>query len=270
MSLPNSFDFYLKAERALPDRLAREETMAATRSRDGSKAGPKVSSEEPDLGDLFFVDNKGSKVSKGKKGKKGATGDSDTVKKASGKAAHVSTESSHEAEWERILFGVNAGADNDDNDDEQETDHASLSGPESADADADDDSGITSDNEPAHAQKGRQRTTRKGAAEKKDKKPVWHDDDDENLSIDLAGKDRLRKLRKSEEETLISGPEFAKRVREQAKHTNTHAPAHRPTHTHPPIHPSTHAHPRTHIHTHTQRHTKPHTHTHTTQTHASV
>jgi hypothetical protein len=41
--------------------------MAATRSRDGSKAAPKAPSEEPGLGDLFFVDNKGSKVSKGKK-----------------------------------------------------------------------------------------------------------------------------------------------------------------------------------------------------------
>ena len=132
--------------------------MAATRSRDGSKAAPKAPSEEPGRGDLFFVDNKGSKGSKGKKGKKG---ESDVVKKASGKGAHVSTESSHEAEWERILFGVNAGADNDDNEEEEEADHASLSGPESADADADDDSGIASDNEPAHAQKGRQRTTRK-------------------------------------------------------------------------------------------------------------
>jgi hypothetical protein len=249
-----------KAGRALPDSRARED-MAATRSRDGSKAAPKAPSEEPGLGDLFFVDNKGSKVSKGKKGKKG---ESDVVKKASGKGAHVSTESSHEAEWERILFGVNAGADNDDNDDEEEADHASLSGPESADADADDDSGIASDNEPAHAQKGRQRTTRKGAAEKKDKKPVWHDDDDENLNIDLAGKDRLRKLRKSEEETLISGPEFAKRVREQAKHTNTHALTHPPTHlpppsthTHTPTHPPTH----TSTHTHTHTHTKAHTHT---------
>lgn len=34
---------------------------------------------------------------------------------------------------------------------------------------------------------------------------VWEDDEDEAVEVNIAGRNRLRKLRQTEEETLVSG-----------------------------------------------------------------
>jgi U3 small nucleolar RNA-associated protein 18 len=44
---------------------------------------------------------------------------------------------------------------------------------------------------------------------------VWHDSDDERLTISLASHQRLRKLRVTEAEDVISGKEYIKRLRRQ-------------------------------------------------------
>lgn len=45
--------------------------------------------------------------------------------------------------------------------------------------------------------------------------PVWVDSDDERLAISLAGTTRLRKLRQTEAEDLVSGTEYSRRLRQQ-------------------------------------------------------
>jgi hypothetical protein len=35
--------------------------------------------------------------------------------------------------------------------------------------------------------------------------PVWADEDDEKVQVNIAGRDRLRKLRQAEDDALISG-----------------------------------------------------------------
>ncbi|KAK3329002.1 WD40-repeat-containing domain protein [Apodospora peruviana] len=44
---------------------------------------------------------------------------------------------------------------------------------------------------------------------------VWEDSDDERLTVSLAGATRLRKLRATEAEDLVSGAEYARRLRQQ-------------------------------------------------------
>ncbi|KAL2833252.1 WD40-repeat-containing domain protein [Aspergillus cavernicola] len=44
---------------------------------------------------------------------------------------------------------------------------------------------------------------------------VWHDSDDERITISLAGNNRLRKLRVTESEDIISGKEYIRRLRRQ-------------------------------------------------------
>ncbi|KAK9461042.1 WD40-repeat-containing domain protein [Lipomyces oligophaga] len=46
-------------------------------------------------------------------------------------------------------------------------------------------------------------------------KAAWYDEDDERLSISLASNDRLRKLRLTEDDDLISGIEYSARLRAQ-------------------------------------------------------
>lgn len=46
-----------------------------------------------------------------------------------------------------------------------------------------------------------------------DDAPAWEDSDDDRLTVSLAGNSRLRKLRISEEEDLISGGEYSRRLR---------------------------------------------------------
>lgn len=54
--------------------------------------------------------------------------------------------------------------------------------------------------------------------------PVWIDSDDEKLAISLAGTTRLRKLRMTEAEDVVSGTEYCKRLRQQYLRLNP-APA---------------------------------------------
>lgn len=51
-------------------------------------------------------------------------------------------------------------------------------------------------------------------------RPAWDDSDDERLMISLAGNSRLRKLRASEAEDMVSGKEYAKRLRRQFQRMN--------------------------------------------------
>lgn len=44
---------------------------------------------------------------------------------------------------------------------------------------------------------------------------VWHDSDDERLAVSLAGQAKLRKLRLTESEDVISGKEYVRRLRRQ-------------------------------------------------------
>ncbi|KAL4901932.1 hypothetical protein BDW74DRAFT_159231 [Aspergillus multicolor] len=45
--------------------------------------------------------------------------------------------------------------------------------------------------------------------------PLWHDSDDERITVSLAGNNRLRKLRVNESEDIISGKEYIRRLRRQ-------------------------------------------------------
>ena len=55
-----------------------------------------------------------------------------------------------------------------------------------------------------------------GDDEEADELPaVWHDSDDERLTISLASHQRLRKLRVAESEDVISGKEYIRRLRRQ-------------------------------------------------------
>lgn len=44
---------------------------------------------------------------------------------------------------------------------------------------------------------------------------LWHDSDDERLTVSLASQNRLRKLRVAESEDVISGKEYVRRLRRQ-------------------------------------------------------
>ncbi|CAH9140592.1 unnamed protein product [Cuscuta epithymum] len=54
-----------------------------------------------------------------------------------------------------------------------------------------------------------------GEEETKERKPVWIDEEEEKTSINLAGVNRLRKLRKEEDETVVSGSTYVSRLRAQ-------------------------------------------------------
>lgn len=49
---------------------------------------------------------------------------------------------------------------------------------------------------------------------------VWHDSDDEQLTVSLADNQRLRKLRVAEAEDVISGKEYVRRLRKQYQQLN--------------------------------------------------
>ncbi|KAJ5668765.1 hypothetical protein N7462_009835 [Penicillium macrosclerotiorum] len=44
---------------------------------------------------------------------------------------------------------------------------------------------------------------------------IWHDSDDERLAVSLAGQAKLRKLRNTESEDIVSGTEYVRRLRRQ-------------------------------------------------------
>ncbi|PHH68349.1 hypothetical protein CDD82_623 [Ophiocordyceps australis] len=50
--------------------------------------------------------------------------------------------------------------------------------------------------------------------------PVWHDSDDDRLTISLVSVSRLRKLRITETEDVVSGTEYCKRLRQQYRLLN--------------------------------------------------
>lgn len=51
--------------------------------------------------------------------------------------------------------------------------------------------------------------------EKQERKPVWIDDEEEQISVDVAKINRLRKLRKEEDERSIKGTDYVSRLRAQ-------------------------------------------------------
>lgn len=50
--------------------------------------------------------------------------------------------------------------------------------------------------------------------------PAWEDSDDDRLAISLAGNSRLRKLRVNEDEDIVNGREYTKRLRRQFERLN--------------------------------------------------
>lgn len=50
--------------------------------------------------------------------------------------------------------------------------------------------------------------------------PAWQDSDDEKLMVSLASDHRLRKLRRTEDEDVITGKEYARRLRQQFEKLN--------------------------------------------------
>ena len=51
--------------------------------------------------------------------------------------------------------------------------------------------------------------------ETKQRKAVWEDDEEAKANVNIAKVNRLRKLRKEEDENLISGSEYVSRLRAQ-------------------------------------------------------
>ena len=59
------------------------------------------------------------------------------------------------------------------------------------------------------------------AANSQDVKPAWSDDDDNDVQINLArGQDRMRKLRETEEESVVTGAEYSRRLRRRFEETH--------------------------------------------------
>ena len=48
-----------------------------------------------------------------------------------------------------------------------------------------------------------------------DNGPAWDDSDDDKIHVSLASASRLRKLRKSESEDVVTGREYIRRLRQQ-------------------------------------------------------
>jgi U3 small nucleolar RNA-associated protein 18 len=53
------------------------------------------------------------------------------------------------------------------------------------------------------------------APQENEEPPAWEDSDDERLTVSLAGATRLRKLRSTEAEDVVTGTEYARRLRQQ-------------------------------------------------------
>ena len=115
-------------------------------TRAAKAASEALREDEVCVDDLFVVDTQGSTAGKGdgeKSGKKGAkTGKKS--QKSRGKASEAAA--SHEAEWERILFGATRDIDED-------SDTAAHAGAQARAHGSDDDRGgdVASDDEPAAA-----------------------------------------------------------------------------------------------------------------------
>ncbi|CAI5462309.1 unnamed protein product [Closterium sp. Yama58-4] len=69
--------------------------------------------------------------------------------------------------------------------------------------------------------KGSKGKKRKGKGlEAEAEKPAWVDEEDETLVVTIAGQNRLRKLRKEEDEVAVSGVEYQQRLRAQHARLN--------------------------------------------------
>ena len=56
-----------------------------------------------------------------------------------------------------------------------------------------------------HAASNFSRCVQDGSMVRSSRVPVWADEDDEQVQVDIAGRDRLRKLRQAEDDASISG-----------------------------------------------------------------
>lgn len=63
--------------------------------------------------------------------------------------------------------------------------------------------------------KAKKQSKNKAQRQQQEDDAAWHDADDDNLRVDIATSSRLRKLRKSEKEQVISGTEYTQRLRDQ-------------------------------------------------------
>ncbi|CAK0782784.1 hypothetical protein CVIRNUC_005979 [Coccomyxa viridis] len=63
-------------------------------------------------------------------------------------------------------------------------------------------------------------TQEDGSMVRSSRVPVWADEDDEQVQVDIAGRDRLRKLRQAEDDASISGKEYEARLRKQHSKLN--------------------------------------------------
>ena len=141
-----------------------------------------------------------------------------------------------ESALERLLFGGTASqqhfksqASHDKNGDDD--DHSTaVADSEYADQDSDDDGSFGDSDETDQQQLQQQQTTSSSSSSSSTstssssaitrkntkRKPAWQDEEDAQLQIDISGgANRLRKLRRSEEEAQVSGAEFERRLREQ-------------------------------------------------------
>lgn len=126
-----------------------------------------------------------------------------------------------EEELERMIFGDSAGFKKDlDNfalargespDDESETEQQDGEDYE----DVADQDLFFFDAGPTAQPAGSLALTKADESEDEDDKPAWDDSDDERLVVSLASVPQLRKLRDTEEDDMINGKEYVRRLRRQ-------------------------------------------------------
>lgn len=134
-----------------------------------------------------------------------------------------------ERQLEKILFGDQAGFLNALNDPAQDDDRA-LTRIRSANSDddgsADEDLEDVADEDlffldggaaglPDDVMEDLQTEQEDGQQEDGGRKALWHDSDDERITVSLASHNRLRKLRDTEDDDVISGLEYIQRLRRQ-------------------------------------------------------
>lgn len=127
-----------------------------------------------------------------------------------------------EAELERMIFGDSAGfkqgleAFSLDPNAGAYGDSSEASGAEQADLDevADQDL-FFFDAGPIAAPAGSVAAGAPADTDGEDDKPAWEDSDDERLVVSLASVPQLRKLRETEEDDMVNGKEYARRLRKQ-------------------------------------------------------
>ncbi|KAL3419072.1 U3 small nucleolar RNA-associated protein [Phlyctema vagabunda] len=133
-----------------------------------------------------------------------------------------------EDEFERLVLGDeagfkaelgrNAGADNDEDDSQDEGQDGSADAEELGLEGVDDADLFFLDDGPSDSNALVQIP---GSEDDSDgDAPAWEDSDDDQLAISLAGNSRLRKLRVNESEDVVSGREYARRLRRQFERLN--------------------------------------------------